>query len=88
MLFSGYVSSDPHAFRELLYKLWFEGYSRKSRYNETDSCGFEHVLVGEIRRSQVIGFHNWIQFYLQETNNLLDYQGYIDFDDKKVSIEL
>ena len=43
-----------------------------------DSSGFEHVFVGETRGdSEVIGFHNWIQFYLQEKAGHVDYQGYI-----------
>ena len=44
----------------------------------TDSSGFEHVFVGETRGAdEVIGFHNWIQFYLQEKADHVDYQGYI-----------
>lgn len=42
-----------------------------------DSSGFEHVFVGESRNKDVLGFHNWIQFYLQEKRGLVDYQGYI-----------
>ena len=42
-----------------------------------DSSGFEHVFVGESRDKEVIGFHNWIQFYLQEKLGNVDYQGYI-----------
>lgn len=42
-----------------------------------DSSGFEHVFVGESRAKEVIGFHNWIQFYLQEKQGNVDYQGYI-----------
>ena len=42
-----------------------------------DSSGFEHVFVGESRGKEVIGFHNWIQFYLQEKLGNVDYQGYI-----------
>ena len=43
-----------------------------------DSSGFEHVFVGETRGDgEVIGFHNWIQFYLQEKAGHVDYQGYI-----------
>ena len=41
-----------------------------------DSCGFEHVFVGETRKRDVIGFHNWIQFYLQEKQDHIDYHGY------------
>ena len=43
-----------------------------------DSSGFEHVFVGETRGAdEVIHFHNWIQFYLQEKAGHVDYQGYI-----------
>lgn len=42
-----------------------------------DSCGFEHVFVGETKHGQEItGFHNWIQFYLQEKHDHVDYKGY------------
>lgn len=42
-----------------------------------DSSGFEHVFVGETRgRRTVIGFHNWIQLYLQEKLGHIDYKGY------------
>ena len=43
-----------------------------------DSSAFEHVFVGETRGTKdVIGFHNWIQFYLQGKTGNVDYQGYI-----------
>lgn len=42
-----------------------------------DSSGFEHVFVGETRnKAEVIGFHNWIQFYLQEKRGFVDYKGF------------
>lgn len=42
-----------------------------------DSSGFEHVFVGETRGGRtVIGFHNWIQLYLQEKLGHVDYKGY------------
>lgn len=51
-----------------------------------DSCGFEHVFVGETRSgTEIIGFHNWIQFYLQEKSNNLDYKGYKARDHDLVS---
>jgi poly(U)-specific endoribonuclease len=37
----------------------------------------EHVFVGEIKNGEISGFHNWVQFYLQEQNGSLDYRGYI-----------
>ena len=45
-------------------------------YSE-DSCGFEHVFVGETKYGQeVMGLHNWVQFYLQEKHDHVDYKGY------------
>ena len=35
------------------------------------------MFVGETRRGRtVIGFHNWIQLYLQEKLGHIDYKGY------------
>ena len=40
--------------------------------------------MGETRnRTEVIGFHNWIQFYLQEKRGLVDYKGF--FPSRRVS---
>lgn len=51
-------------------------------YSE-DSCGFEHVFVGETKFGrEIIGLHNWVQFYLQEKKNLVDYKGYKARDNK------
>jgi len=69
--------ADPSIseFRELLYNLWFDFYRRDTF---DDSCGFEHVFVGESRTGGgVLGFHNWIQYYLQEKKKTVDYLGHI-----------
>lgn len=48
-----------------------------------DSCGFEHVFVGETKNGQeIMGLHNWVQFYLQEKHNHVDYKGYKARDNK------
>lgn len=48
-----------------------------------DSCGFEHVFVGETKHGQeIMGLHNWVQFYLQEKHSHVDYKGYKARDNK------
>ncbi|XP_003384369.1 PREDICTED: poly(U)-specific endoribonuclease-like [Amphimedon queenslandica] len=62
-------------FKRQLYDIWFKLY-RRTR-GVLDSSGFEHVFVGETRDGKILGFHNWIQFYLQEKAGNVDYQGYV-----------
>ncbi|NXS10182.1 ENDOU endoribonuclease, partial [Neodrepanis coruscans] len=82
-------------FKHQLYDIWFQLYARKEG-NSLDSCGFEHVFVGEtLRGRQILGLHNWVQFYLQEKRNQIDYKGYVtrknksrpDQDDQVLSIQ-
>jgi len=70
------IPSDLSGFKALLHKVWFEMY-RRSRGGRLDSSGFEHVFIGEARDGDVTGFHNWIQFYLEEQRGKLDYRGYL-----------
>uniref|UniRef100_A0A3Q2QFF0 Uridylate-specific endoribonuclease n=1 Tax=Fundulus heteroclitus TaxID=8078 RepID=A0A3Q2QFF0_FUNHE len=72
----GKSSSDSRQFKSQLNLIWFHLYHRQ-RNTGPDSCGFEHVFVGETKSgTEIIGFHNWVQFYLQEKNSHLDYKGY------------
>ncbi|XP_051916975.1 uridylate-specific endoribonuclease C [Hippocampus zosterae] len=72
----GQSSSNLRDFKSQLRLIWFHLYHRQ-RNTGPDSCGFEHVFVGEIKsNSEITGFHNWIQFYMQEKGSLLDYKGY------------
>ena len=60
------------------YCILHQLYRRSRETRVCDSSGFEHVFVGETRGDkEVIGFHNWIQFYMQEKADHVDYQGYI-----------
>eukprot|EP00232_Nephroselmis_pyriformis_P005060 CAMPEP_0182905624 /NCGR_PEP_ID=MMETSP0034_2-20130328/33092_1 /TAXON_ID=156128 /ORGANISM="Nephroselmis pyriformis, Strain CCMP717" /LENGTH=290 /DNA_ID=CAMNT_0025041083 /DNA_START=25 /DNA_END=897 /DNA_ORIENTATION=+ len=72
---NGKAEEDEQAFKKQLYQAWFYPYRREGRGN--DSSGFEHVFVGEERDGKIIGFHNWIQFYIEEYKGNVDYQGFI-----------
>ncbi|KAM4678308.1 poly(U)-specific endoribonuclease-like [Discoglossus pictus] len=64
-------------FKSQLYSIWFQLYTREYGRGH-DSCGFEHVFVGESKRGkEITGLHNWIQFYLQEKRNTIDYKGFV-----------
>lgn len=70
------TTGSSQDFKRLLTSLWFDLYSRCG--TSGSSSAFEHVFVGEIKQtSEVSGFHNWLQFYLEETKGAVDYQGYI-----------
>ncbi|XP_071484090.1 poly(U)-specific endoribonuclease-like [Diadema antillarum] len=76
----GKVPPDVRGFKHALYDLWFKLYARTRGMGRAagDSSGFEHVFVGETRGDKdVIGFHNWIQFYLEEKRGNVDYKGWI-----------
>ena len=72
----GEAPESQDDFVKLLHKIWFDLYGR-SRGGPKDSSGFEHVFIGEVKDGKVSGFHNWIQFYMEELKGQLDYRGYI-----------
>lgn len=80
LAYKGKATKDVAKFKQEFYDMWFRLY-RRSR--SLDSSGFEHVFVGETRQNrnnnqkEVIGFHNWIQFYLQEKAGRVDYKGFM-----------
>ncbi|CAI9095545.1 OLC1v1031528C1 [Oldenlandia corymbosa var. corymbosa] len=74
----GIVSPGYEEFKRMMTNFWFDLYSRGGTYGS--SSAFEHVFVGEIKQQgeqEVSGFHNWLQFYLEEAKGRVDYQGYI-----------
>ncbi|XP_021297694.1 poly(U)-specific endoribonuclease-B-like [Herrania umbratica] len=74
----GIVSENYQDFKRMITKLWFDLYGRGGASGS--SSAFEHVFVGEIKQhgeQEVTGFHNWLQFYLEEGKGRVDYQGYI-----------
>ncbi|KAL6634844.1 hypothetical protein ACP70R_027515 [Stipagrostis hirtigluma subsp. patula] len=80
LVLKGATSQDYEDFKKMLTSLWFDLCGRGGC--SSSSSAFEHVFVGEIKGqrqgdNEVSGFHNWIQFYLEESNGNVDYQGYI-----------
>ncbi|XP_072856910.2 poly(U)-specific endoribonuclease-A isoform X1 [Pogona vitticeps] len=82
-------------FKSQLWDIWFHLYSREGGKGP-NSCGFEHVFVGETKRGhEILGLHNWVQFYLQEKLKHIDYKGYVarknksrpDEDDQVLSLQ-
>lgn len=71
--FAGHFSSEAD-FKDFMKTTWFGLYSRSGGI--LDSSAFEHTFVGEMKNGAVTGFHNWIQFYLQEMAGNLNYYGY------------
>ncbi|XP_051562807.1 uridylate-specific endoribonuclease A [Myxocyprinus asiaticus] len=65
------VYSSQEEFIQDLKMMWFGLYSRSG--GKLDSSGFEHIFVGEIKGGKVSGFHNWLQFYLNEKQGLVNY---------------
>uniref|UniRef100_A0A8C4MZQ8 Uridylate-specific endoribonuclease n=1 Tax=Equus asinus TaxID=9793 RepID=A0A8C4MZQ8_EQUAS len=67
--------SSEQEFVNDLKNMWFGLYSRGN--DKGDSSGFEHVFSGEVKKGKVTGFHNWIRFYMQEKEGLVDYYSHI-----------
>ncbi|KAK6989699.1 poly(U)-specific endoribonuclease-A [Biomphalaria glabrata] len=66
---------DKQQFKAMLNDIWFKMFRRQASRG-ADSCSFEHVFVGEGRDTEMIGLHNWIQFYLQEKAGNINYNGH------------
>jgi len=71
------IDEDISAFKTYLNDIWFGLYSRQRHV--LDSCGFEHVFIGEVSKGKVVGLHNWLAIYLQEKSENLNYYGYTNF---------
>lgn len=82
----GQASADVAQFKKQLFDIWFKLYRRDKSGGE-DSCGFEHVFVGETKYGkEIMGLHNWVQFYLQEKLKCVDYKGYKAADKDKPTV--
>lgn len=80
LIYHGKADSDVEQFKRDFHNMWFKMYRREHGIRGRDSSGFEHVFVGETRGDEVIGFHNWINFYLEEKKGNIDYMGFMNSD--------
>ncbi|GLT49090.1 hypothetical protein SLA2020_226710 [Shorea laevis] len=74
----GIISENYQDFKSMMATIWFDLHNRGG--TSGSSSAFEHVFVGEIKQrdeQEVSGFHNWLQFYLEEARGRVDYQGFI-----------
>ena len=69
------MSRDPKVQKDLLKLIWFTMYSRGG--GKVGSSAFEHVFLGELKRGEISGLHNWIFFANEEGQKNADYLGYI-----------
>ncbi|RLN09482.1 poly(U)-specific endoribonuclease-B-like [Panicum miliaceum] len=72
------MSQDYEDFKKVLTSLWFDLCGRGGC--SSSSSAFEHVFVGEIKGQKqeiMMVLLTNMQFYLEESNGNVDYQGYI-----------
>jgi len=72
----GLAAQSVAGFKTQLQQYFFMLYTRSG--GPLDSSGFEHVFLGEIKRSprEVTGFHNWVKMYYAEKSGDLRYGPY------------
>lgn len=56
-------------------RIWFTVYSRGQR--KLGSSAFEHIFLGEIKREEISGLHNWLFFSNEEEKKRLNYLGWM-----------
>ncbi|XP_071453966.1 endoribonuclease Arlr-like [Hetaerina americana] len=71
----GYVRRDQKSFKDMMRELWFGMYSRGG--GKLGSSAMEHVFLGELKKGEISGLHNWIFFNNEEIQNHMDYLGYV-----------
>lgn len=49
----------------------------KGAGGEAQITHLDLFIIGEIKKGKVTGFHNWIRFYMQEKEGLVDYYSHI-----------
>jgi len=69
-------------FKEQLRLIWFEPFTNYFSGEVLSFCsGFEHIFVGEAKlnsdktKGEIIGYHNWVKFYLDESQERVNYLG-------------
>jgi len=73
----GLFSGDYNSFKGYVKDLWFGLFDNdgNKRTNVLGSSAFEHVFLGETKRRDIKGAHNWFQIYKEEKWGNLNYLG-------------
>lgn len=61
-------------FRKFISDIWFTIFSRGGR--KMGSSAFEHIFLGELKKGDVSGLHNWIFFDQEEKTGRINYFGW------------
>ncbi|BES91389.1 Endoribonuclease XendoU [Nesidiocoris tenuis] len=83
----GMAPKSQEQFSNFLKKIWFTIYPRYS--GKRGSSAFEHIFLGEFKKGQVSGLHNWLFFSHEESSRRLNYYGWtkkIEFPKKRGGI--
>ncbi|XP_018400262.1 PREDICTED: poly(U)-specific endoribonuclease homolog [Cyphomyrmex costatus] len=63
---------NPYDFeKDTLRRIWFNTF-------DGSTSGFERVFTSERYGTELLGVQDWIYFNYQESNNRIDYMGYVD----------
>ncbi|TNN10677.1 Poly(U)-specific endoribonuclease-B [Schistosoma japonicum] len=65
---SNIFNGDRLQFKDYFHQIWFHQYSwnQMSTKSISNTCGFQHVFIGDIYNSCVKGLHHWKRYYILE----------------------
>ncbi|KAF6772218.1 hypothetical protein AHF37_08883 [Paragonimus kellicotti] len=68
----GALSLNCSEFEQAFRRVWFGQYSwNRMSSDAPNTCGFQHVYIGEHRKGDVKGLHHWARYYILEKNGRL-----------------
>ncbi|XP_014250564.1 poly(U)-specific endoribonuclease homolog [Cimex lectularius] len=69
------VPKTDEAFKNFMKDMWFTVFSRGNK--KKGSSAFEHIFLGEMKKGEVSGLHNWLFFQHQEKKKAINYIGWV-----------